>query len=175
MSVLFVVAAEKEELSIITDLLDVKKSPYKPQYLMADPEPLVFYDCIFNPGENAPDTQSTRYYNIIKNSGYYEAIIASNTKEEKQKYNESPCCFASSLSEQALSELASYGERKVYEQEISCVRYQQVLDYSISENSIRWNNLPVIPSDFKELKAHRYTPYAKRSKARISLYLLFIS
>ena len=167
MSVLFVVAAEKEELSIKYDLLDVKKSPYKPQYLMADPEPLVLYDCIFNPGENAPDSATKRYYEVIRSSPLYQQILDSNTKEEKQKYNELPCCFTNCLSEQALKELSLYGERKVYEQGIVSSRYQQLTNYVKEENQSRWSELPPVVSDFKELKAHRYTPYAKRSKARM--------
>ena len=51
MSILFLVGSKKEDLSVIPDLLDVTKSPQKPQYLMADPEPLILYDCVFNPGD----------------------------------------------------------------------------------------------------------------------------
>lgn len=174
MSVLFVVAAEKEDLSIISDLLDVKKSPYKPQYQMADPEPLVLYDCVFNPGENAPDSATKTYYEVIRSSPLYKQIVDSNTKEEKQKYNELPCCFTDCLSEQALRELSLYGERKVYEQGIVSSRYQQLADFVKEENQTRWSELPSVIGDFKELKAHRYTPYAKRSKAREVYYVFLI-
>lgn len=166
MSVLFVVAAEKEDSSIISDLLDVHKSPYKPQYQMADPEPLVLYDCIFNPGENAPDTQTKSYFQLIQSSPLFQAILLSNSKEDKAKYNQSPCCFASSLSDVAMKELGLYGERKVYEEAIASARYQQIISFVQKENQDRWAVVPPLVGDFKELKSHRYTPYAKRTKAR---------
>lgn len=173
MSVLFVVAAEKEEVSIISDLLDIHKSPYKPQYQMADPEPLVLYDCIFNPGENAPDTQTKRYYELIQSSPLYQAIVDSNSKDDKPKYNQSPCCFTQSLSDLALKEFAAYGERKVYEEAIHFARYQQMVDFVKAENTQGWSTIPAVIGDFKELKTYRYTPYAKRSKARTSVFLIF--
>ena len=168
MSVLFVVAGEKEDVSIISDLLDIQKTPCKPQYQMADPEPLVLYDCIFNPGDHlTANTQTCQYYNIIQSSPHYQAIVESNRKEDKPKYNESPCFFAQTLSEQAMRELFFYGERKVYEESIAMARYQQLTEFIAKENQPAWEALPVLQGDFKELKTQRYTPYSRRTKARM--------
>lgn len=47
-AVLFLVGQKLEEPSIVADLLDVKKYPGRPQYVIADPEPLVFWMAEYN-------------------------------------------------------------------------------------------------------------------------------
>ncbi len=49
MAILFLIGAGKEDPSIVTSLLDVKATPGKPLYELADPKPLVLYDCGFKP------------------------------------------------------------------------------------------------------------------------------
>ena len=46
-AILFLVGQGLEPPSIIDDLLDVSRTPSKPQYEMADDAPLVLWDCIF--------------------------------------------------------------------------------------------------------------------------------
>lgn len=53
-AILFLVGQGLEPPSVIDDLLDVSKTPSKPQYEMADDAPLVLWDCIF-PREGADD------------------------------------------------------------------------------------------------------------------------
>ena len=127
MSMLFLVGSKQEDISIISQLLDITSYPNKPQYLMADPEPLVLYDCIFNPGESARDSRSARYYQIIKSHPLYQGIVESNTKDGKAKYNCNPCCFDDSLSEMAFRELIGYGESQLHDAEIVHARYSQML------------------------------------------------
>ncbi|KAL5612090.1 uncharacterized protein BROUX77_002246 [Berkeleyomyces rouxiae] len=45
--VLFLVGQGLEDPSVITDMLDVEKTPARPAYPMADDVPLVLWDCIF--------------------------------------------------------------------------------------------------------------------------------
>lgn len=46
-AVLFMVGNRLEEPTIVADLLDIKKFPQKPQYLMASDQPLVLAECRF--------------------------------------------------------------------------------------------------------------------------------
>ncbi|RKU46921.1 hypothetical protein DL546_003603 [Coniochaeta pulveracea] len=46
-SVLFLVGQGYERPEVITELLDVKKYPGRPNYIIADDSPLVLWDCIF--------------------------------------------------------------------------------------------------------------------------------
>merc|ERR1712242_452648 len=48
MAVLFRIGKGEEEVSVISDLLDIEKCDGKPQYLMASHLPLVLYDCAFH-------------------------------------------------------------------------------------------------------------------------------
>lgn len=48
-SVLFRIAAGKEDPSVITDLLDVEKNPRRPQYVMASEVPLNLFQCDYDP------------------------------------------------------------------------------------------------------------------------------
>lgn len=125
MSVLFLVGSGKESPDVVSQLLDIQKSPKKPQYIMADPEPLVLYDCIFNPGDNAPDSQNKRYFDIIKASPYFDAIEASN---EDTKYNSAPCCFLNSLSDYGVQRLMDDMQSHLYTQSIAMSRYEQVTE-----------------------------------------------
>uniref|UniRef100_A0A0B6ZLI0 tRNA pseudouridine synthase n=2 Tax=Arion vulgaris TaxID=1028688 RepID=A0A0B6ZLI0_9EUPU len=46
-SVLFLIAQGKEDMSIVEELLNIEKNPRKPQYTMASELPLVLFDCEF--------------------------------------------------------------------------------------------------------------------------------
>jgi tRNA pseudouridine38/39 synthase len=46
-AILFMVGQGLEEPSIVTELLDVERTPRRPMYTMADDVPLVLWDCIF--------------------------------------------------------------------------------------------------------------------------------
>ena len=46
-AILFLIGQGLETPSLIDELLDVAKSPCKPQYEMADPTPLVLWNCVF--------------------------------------------------------------------------------------------------------------------------------
>lgn len=48
-SVLFRVAAGKEDPSVITELLDIEKNPRRPQYVMASEVPLNLFQCDYDP------------------------------------------------------------------------------------------------------------------------------
>ena len=50
-AILFLVGQGLEKPSIVDDLLDLGKYPQKPNYEMADDQPLVLWDCVFN-GDN---------------------------------------------------------------------------------------------------------------------------
>ena len=47
MAILFLIGQELEEPSLVTEMLDVNKTPLKPIYEMASDFPLLLYDCIF--------------------------------------------------------------------------------------------------------------------------------
>ena len=51
-AILFLVGQGLEAPSVVDDLLDISKTPSRPQYVMADDAPLVLWDCIF-PREGA--------------------------------------------------------------------------------------------------------------------------
>ena len=55
-AILFLIGQSLEPPSLVSDLLDIRKTPCKPQYEMADDAPLVLWDCKFpdesKPGEN---------------------------------------------------------------------------------------------------------------------------
>ncbi|CAI5734599.1 unnamed protein product [Hyaloperonospora brassicae] len=53
--VLFLVGSGKEETSIIPELLDIARTPRKPQYDMASDLPLVLHDCFFDDPEKADE------------------------------------------------------------------------------------------------------------------------
>lgn len=173
MSVLFMVGSGKESPDIVTELLDVKKHPKKPQYIMADPEPLVLYDCVFHPGPNSSDSQNKRYFDIIHASPYYEAIEASN---EDTKYNAAPCSFDHSLTPHALQQLLNNMETHLFDKNIALTRYEQAVEALHAEYSdvFVWRggvtcSLPSVtprPSDYRELNTRRYTPLCKRTTAR---------
>ena len=52
-AILFLIGQGLEPPSLVDDLLDIKKTPCKPQYEMADDAPLVLWDCLF-PHETQP-------------------------------------------------------------------------------------------------------------------------
>lgn len=56
-ALLFLVGQRLEAPSVISDILDVEKTPGRPNYVMADEVPLVLWDCIFpdlSSGEQVP-------------------------------------------------------------------------------------------------------------------------
>ena len=53
-AIIFLVGQGLEPPSLVDDLLDISKTPARPQYEMADDAPLVLWDCIF-PREGADD------------------------------------------------------------------------------------------------------------------------
>ena len=150
MSMLFLVGSKQEDISIISQLLDIHSCPNKPQYLMADPEPLVLYDCIFNPGEHAKDSRSSRYYQIIRSHPLFKEIVDSNTKDGKAKYNFNPCCFDDSLSEMALRELIDYGEGQLHDSEIVHARYSQMIHAVKAEYEERYILIVMMVNDDDE-------------------------
>ena len=162
MSILFLVASKKEEISVIPKLLDVANNPCKPQYHLAAPEPLVLYDCIFNPGESACDTQTARYYKQIRSHALYSPLAESS----KAKYNDAPCCFDNSLSQQALQDLIRYSETRIYDTAIASTSASQLSRVIQKEYWKRLEGISALPGDFEELAGKRYTPLDKRSKAR---------
>ena len=56
-AILFLIGQGLEPPSLVDDLLDISKTPCKPQYEMADDAPLVLWDCIF-PSEGADNSSS---------------------------------------------------------------------------------------------------------------------
>merc|ERR1712110_955486 len=46
--VLFVIGRGHEDMSVITDLLDIAKSPERPSYPYASEKPLVLYNCTYD-------------------------------------------------------------------------------------------------------------------------------
>lgn len=135
MSILFLIGSKSEPLSVIPDLLDISKSPHKPQYLMADPEPLVLYDCIFTPRADARDSSTRRFFETIRSSPFYAPIVESNAEG---KYNCEPCSFDESLSPAALRELVSYGESQLFDCAVERARVLQMLDGVCGEYEERW-------------------------------------
>lgn len=57
-AILFLVGQGLESSSVVDDLVDVSKTPARPQYEMADDAPLVLWDCIF-PREGADESSRT--------------------------------------------------------------------------------------------------------------------
>lgn len=161
MSLLFLVASKKEELSIISDLLDISKSPCKPQYHLADPEPLVLYDCVFNPGKPV-DSQTSRYFQFIQSHPLYAPILESSTN----KYNQACCSFDASLSDAALADLRRACEAKVYQTRIPGACALQLLKSIREEYASKLLADSEVEGDFQEVAARKYTPLERRSKAR---------
>lgn len=161
MSILFLVASKKEKQTIISDLLDVSKSPCKPQYHLADPEPLVLYDCVFNPGKPV-GSQTARSYQFIRSHPLYAPILQSST----EKYNEAPCSFDASLSDSALAELRRACEERVYRTLIPGACALQLLSGIREEYAERFVPSGELEGDFQEVAARKYTPLERRSKAR---------
>ena len=135
MSILFLIGSGNEPISVIPDLLDISKSPHKPQYLMTDPEPLVLYDCIFTPISGARDSSTRRFFENIRSSPFYAPIVASNVEG---KYNSEPCSFDDSLSQAALRELVSFGESQLFDCEVRRARVTQMLDGICAEYGEKW-------------------------------------
>ena len=135
MSILFLIGSKNEPLSVIPELLDISHCPHKPQYLMADPEPLVLYDCIFSPRDDARDSSTRRYFEVIRSSPFYAPIVASN---EESKYNCEPCSFDDSLSPAGLRELLAHGEAQLFDCAVRSARVTQMLDGVCEEYKERW-------------------------------------
>ena len=161
MSILFLVASKREDMSVISDLLDVSKRPCKPQYHLADPEPLVLYDCIFNPGKPV-DSPTARTYQFIQSHPLYAPILESST----EKYNQACCSFDASLSDAALADLRRTCEAKVYRTLVPGACALQLLSGIREEYAARWSPSGELDGDFQEVAARKYTPLERRSKAR---------
>ena len=48
MSILFMVGSGEEDPEVVDALLDLEATPRKPVYALADPEPLVLYQCTYD-------------------------------------------------------------------------------------------------------------------------------
>ncbi|GAV54865.1 hypothetical protein ZYGR_0AS01880 [Zygosaccharomyces rouxii] len=72
MAILFLVGQSLEEPSVVTDLLDVNKTPQKPIYEMASDLPLILYDCKFPEMEWMKPTSGD--YKAIKYSKVVESL-----------------------------------------------------------------------------------------------------
>ncbi|KAK3315024.1 pseudouridine synthase [Apodospora peruviana] len=82
-AVLFLVGQGLEPASVVSDLLDVNKTPRRPCYLMAEDTPLVLWDCIF-PKLN-PEDAANYYATSLKeeaDSHNPEAVVDTNLKDD---------------------------------------------------------------------------------------------
>ncbi|KAK0652178.1 pseudouridine synthase, partial [Cercophora newfieldiana] len=81
-SILFLVGQGLEQPSIITELLDAKKYPCKPHYIMADEVPLVLWDCIFPEltGEAAAAENAAEAM-MLDDAHIAEAVVNTNLKD----------------------------------------------------------------------------------------------
>lgn len=66
-AILFLIGQGLESPSLITELLDIKKTPTKPKYEMATDAPLVLWDCVF-PAEGEAEDSTGR------ENGYQDAL-----------------------------------------------------------------------------------------------------
>jgi tRNA pseudouridine38/39 synthase len=66
-AILFLIGQGLESPSLITELLDIGKTPTKPKYEMATDAPLVLWDCIF-PAEGEIEDSTGR------ENGYQDAL-----------------------------------------------------------------------------------------------------
>ena len=87
-------------------------------------------------------------------------------ESSKAKYNDAPCCFDSSLSQQALQDLIRYNETRIYDTAIASTSASQLSRVIQKEYWKRLEGISALPGDFEELAGKRYTPLDKRSKAR---------
>ncbi|KAF4547663.1 tRNA pseudouridine synthase-like protein 1 [Elsinoe fawcettii] len=67
-AVLFLVGQGLESPSVVSDLLDVEKTPTRPKYEMASDAPLVLWDCIF-PAKDGPDGDQGLHWVYVGDEG----------------------------------------------------------------------------------------------------------
>lgn len=72
-AILFLIGQGLESPSLIDELLDVAKTPTRPQYEMADDAPLVLWDCIF-PREGAGDREDALEWVYVGASANANAV-----------------------------------------------------------------------------------------------------
>lgn len=73
-AILFMIGQGLEKPSVITELLNIKKYPQRPNYVMADEVPLVLWDCIF------PKTESAEALPAKDVADMHDPSVRSNTR-----------------------------------------------------------------------------------------------
>ena len=76
-AVLFLIGNGDEQVSIISELLDIDKNPRKPQYDMASELPLVLWDCSFKDKDFIYDNNVTQRVKNTLESQWNESFIKS--------------------------------------------------------------------------------------------------
>ena len=85
-AILFLIGQGLEPASLIDDLLDIQKTPCKPQYEMADDAPLILWDCIF-PDPNHPDrVDALNWIHVGDYTGTETGIIKAGGRKPDGKY-----------------------------------------------------------------------------------------
>ncbi|KAK4455715.1 pseudouridine synthase [Podospora aff. communis PSN243] len=81
-SILFLVGQGLEPPSVISELLDAKTNPCKPNYLMADETPLVLWDCIFPElTGDAAVAETAEAAMLLDDVHMAEAVVDTNMKD----------------------------------------------------------------------------------------------
>ena len=83
-AILFLIGQGLESPSLIDELLDIRKTPAKPRYEMADDAPLVLWDCIF-PGIDTKPVDTTS-----KSVDGYEKGDHIPQEEQQRGYDDAP-------------------------------------------------------------------------------------
>lgn len=75
-AVLFLIGQGLEPPSLVDDLLDIKKTPRKPMYEMADDAPLVLWDCIFPDQSSNSKDDALDWIYVGATSGKENGVVA---------------------------------------------------------------------------------------------------
>lgn len=88
MSVLILIGMSLEKATVIDDLLDVKKTPRRPQYGLCAEYPLVLYDCKFeNLSWNISEEAEIRLYNDFRRYWVNLAVKAALARSMVEKFS----------------------------------------------------------------------------------------
>lgn len=85
-AILFLVGQGLESPELVDELLDIQKTPQKPQYDMANDAPLVLWDCIFPLDGRNPREDALEWVHVGDYTGYEKGVLQAATGKGNDKY-----------------------------------------------------------------------------------------
>lgn len=85
-AILFLVGQGLESPELVDELLDIRKTPQKPKYDMANDAPLVLWDCIFPLGGRNPREDALEWVQVGDYTGYEKGVLQAATGKGNDKY-----------------------------------------------------------------------------------------